>query len=300
MMATSAALLGLSWLATTAGHALPMSYAGSTTVMVDIDPHWSTISVTRALDRRNGLGVSAQYIPDLQGHNSHSNIATGPGSHAQQGNETFILVDATRLVHRWNLPNAQANLWLFAGLGIYGASGIRELITIPNPQTAARSSSTDNPTSPSPDPIPPSPRPHPHQHLATPVTSPISPTTASAAEIPAYLQFIATTPKALRFGARPGIQFDAETTRLRLEGQALLFLASGIERPVFSATAGAALTEATYTGFQPWLELQARSMPGVVDQLELTPKLRLVHNRVVLEIGYSNLGYIAGGLSYTF
>jgi hypothetical protein len=311
LLATSATLLGFTWLATTAAHALPMGYAGSTTVMVDIDPHWSTVSVTRALDRRNGLGVSAQYIPNLQDHNSHTNISAGPGSHGQQGNETFILVDATRLVRRWNLANAQANLWLFAGLGVYGASGVRELITIPNPQAAATENSADNPAPPSPNPIPPSPGPHPHQHRLTPAASPTisaSPGTsattasnaASASEIPAFLQFTATTPKAQRLGVRPGIQFDAETTRLRIEGKALLFLAAGIERPLFSATAGAALTEATYTGLQPWIELQARSMPGVVDQLELTPKLRLVHNRIVLEIGYSNLGTMVGGMSYLF
>ena len=60
------------------------------------------------------------------------------------------------------------------------------------------------------------------------------------------------------------------------------------------------MTEATYTGFQPWIELQARSMPGVIDQLELIPKLRLLHNRIVLEVGYSNLGTVMGGLGYRF
>ena len=298
LQATLTTCLGFSSLNLLPSHALPMSYAGSTTVMMDVDPHWSTISATKALDRRNGLGVSAQYIPDLQGHSSHTSTSAGPGSHAQQGNESFILVDATRLVHRWNLPNAQANLWLFAGVGVYGASGLRELITIPNPEAAANQNDT-------PTPIPPPPGPHPHQHLLKPSSSAnISSTTASnqssAADIPPFLQIIATTPSSLRLAVRPGIQFDAETTRLRFEGKALLFLASGINRPLFSATAGAALTEATYTGFQPWIELQARSMPGVVDQLELTPKLRLVHNRIVLEVGYSNLGNVVGGLSYTF
>lgn len=297
-MATVAVLLGLSSLTSDPVHALPMSYAGSTTVLVDIDPHWSTLSATKALDRRNGIGASVQYIPNLQDHNSYSSTSGGQGSHAVQGNETFILVDATRLVHRWNLPNAQANLWLFAGLGVYGASGVRELITIPNPDAAANQTVTPSPT-------PPSPGPHPHQHLLTPGASrSFSSTTAnnqsSNSAIPPFLQVTATTPSSLRFAVRPGIQFDAETTRLRFEAKALLFLASGIERPLFSATAGAALTEATYTGFQPWIELQARSMPGVVDQLELTPKLRLVHNRIVLEVGYSNLGSLVGGLSYTF
>ena len=123
---------------------------------------------------------------------------------------------------------------------------------------------------------------------------------SSNSTVPPYLQFMVETPSSLSFAVRPGIQFDAETTRLRFEAKALLFLASGIERPLFSATVGAALTEATYTGFQPWIEFQARSMPGVIDQLELIPKLRLLHNRIVLEVGYSNLGTVMGGLGYRF
>jgi hypothetical protein len=270
-------------------------------VMVDIDPHWSSLSITKALDRKNGIGASVQYIPSMQGDNSHSSTSSGEGSHAMQGNETFILVDATRLVRRWNMPNAQANLWLFAGIGVYGASGISELVTIPNPDASANQPDTPNPT---PNPTPPKP-PHPHQHLLKPVasTSLTSTTTnnqSSNSAVSPYLQFMVETPSTLRFAVRPGIQFDAETTRLRFEAKALLFLASGIERPLFSATVGAALTEATYTGFQPWIELQARSMPGVIDELELIPKLRLLHNRIVLEVGYSNLGTVMGGLGYRF
>ena len=301
LIETAAVLVSLSSLISDPVYALPMSYAGSTMVMVDIDPHWSTLSITKALGRSNGIGASVQYIPSMQGDNSHSSTSSGEGSHAMQGNETFILVDATRLVHRWNLPNAQANLWLFAGIGVYGASGISELLTVPNPDASANQPDTPNPT---PNPTPPI-RPHPHQHLLKPVaSSSLTSTTAnnqsSNSAVPPYLQFMVETPSSLRFAVRPGIQFDAETTRLRFEAKALLFLASGIERPLFSATVGAALTEATYTGFQPWIEFQARSMPGVIDQLELTPKLRLLHNRIVLEVGYSNLGTVMGGLGYRF
>ena len=301
LIETVAVLLGLSSLLSDRVYALPMSYAGSTMVMVDIDPHWSTLSITKALDRRNGIGASVQYIPSMQGDNSHSSNSSGEGSHAMQGNETFILVDATRLVRRWNMPNAQANLWLFAGIGVYGASGISELVTVPNPDASANQPDTPNPT---PNPTPPI-RPHPHQHLLKPVASTsLTSTTAnnqsSNSAVSPYLQFLVETPSSLRFAVRPGIQFDAETTRLRFEAKALLFLASGIERPLFSATVGAALTEATYTGFQPWIELQARSMPGVIDELELIPKLRLLHNRIVLEVGYSNLGTVMGGLGYRF
>ena len=233
--------------------ALPMSFAGSTTVTVDADPHWSSAWFSHAMDRRNGLGMSLQYLPANGAHASHAASADGPGSHALQGDETFTLVDATRLVHRWNLPRAQANLWLFGGVGLYHASG-----------TSASSSS------------------HQHAHSGGDSTP------------------LVGAPSALRIAARPGVQFDAETTRLRVEGKAMLFLAPGIQRPMLSATAGAALTEPNYDGVQPWLELQVRAMPGVVDQLELIPKLRLLHQRLVFDIGYSSLGSVVGGVTVTF
>jgi hypothetical protein len=41
-------------------------------------------------------------------------------------------------------------------------------------------------------------------------------------------------------------------------------------------------------------------MPGLVDQLEFIPKLRLLHQRVVLDIGYSTLGSVVGSVTTTF
>ena len=232
--------------------ALPMSYAGSTTVGVEVDPHWSSAWFSHALDRRNGLGLSLQVLPANGAHASHASSDDQAGSHAAEGAETFTLVDATRLVHRWNMPNAQANLWLFGGVGVYHASG-----------TSA-----------------PAPSHQGHVH---------------------DLDLSGTTsPEALRFAARPGLQFDAESTRLRVEGKAMVFLAPGIQRPLLSATAGAALTPPNYDGVQPWLELQVRAMPGVVDKLELIPKLRLLHQRLVFDLGYSSLGSLVGGLTVTF
>lgn len=262
-----------------------MSYAGSTTTMVDLDPHWSSFSVTTAVDTRTGLGASTQYIPNRSGHSSHASSSSGSGSHLLQGDESFLLIDSTRLLYRWNRPHAQANLWLFAGVGIYGASGTRDLITLAVP--------TD-PTAPIPIPIPPE-----HNHGGGSL-QPISPQPSPSSGGTTLVDFLSTTPSSLRIAARPGLQFDAETTRYRFEAKAMLYLAPGIERPLLSATAGAALREADYNGFQPWAEVQIRAMPGVVDQLEIIPKLRILHKHVVLDIGYSNLGSIIGGLTYTF
>jgi len=265
-----------------------MSYAGSTTLRVELDPHWSSFSMTNSLSRRTGLGPSIQYLPDRTGHGSHASTTGGNGSHLWAGNESFVLIDATQLLHRWNLPRAQANLWFFAGVGVYGASGTRDAVTIQVPDGTSTS-----PSGPIPNPSPG----HHHHGSSLPLVTPSSLSGAAGSQL---LQVVSTTPSALRIAARPGLQFDAETTRLRVEGKAMLYLAPGIERPLLSATAGAALTEPSYGGFQPWLEFEVRAMPGVVDQVELIPKLRLLHRRIVVDIGYSSLGSLVGGLTYTF
>jgi hypothetical protein len=213
--------------------ALPMSYAGSTTVGAEFDPHWSTFWFSHAIDRRQGLGFSANLL------------SAQHGTHAEQGDEAFLLLDYTKLLKRWNMQQAQANVWLFGGVGVYSATG--------------------------------SSGGHSHHGFKAPGED-----------------------SALRFAARPGIQLDVETTRLRLEGRGLLYLAPGVQQPQLSATAGVALTPARYNGVQPWMEFQVRAMPEVIDTLELIPKLRLLHKRVVLDIGYSNLGTVMGGVTYIF
>jgi hypothetical protein len=105
---------------------------------------------------------------------------------------------------------------------------------------------------------------------------------------------------ATRIAARPGLQFDIENTRLRFEAKGQLFLAEGIERSMLSATTGVGLTPPRYQGVQPWLELQVRAMPGVIDQMEIIPKLRLLHRKVVVDVGYSSLGSITGSVTTTF
>lgn len=229
----AAGLLLLASLQAPAAKTLPMSYAGSTTVGGDLDPHWSTLWFSHAIDRRQGLGLSANVLSETH------------RSHVQQGTETFLLLDYTRLVKRWNMPQAQANAWLFGGVGVYNATGS-------TPEGYHHGSHAD-----------------------------------------AY-------GPSLRFAARPGVQLDIETTRLRLEGRGLLYLASGVQQPQLSATAGVALTPTRYDGVQPWLEFQVRAMPAVIDTLELIPKLRLLHKHVVLDVGYSNLGTVVGGVTYTF
>lgn len=243
--------------------ALPMSYAGSTTVAIDVDPHWSSLWLSKAVSRRQGLGYSVTVLPANSSHGRHQNSDLSAGSHAVQGDEVFALLESTRLLHRWNLPKAQGNAWFFAGIGAYQASGTPSVLS-----TASASA-------------------HPfekhHRHAGGDGDS----ATFGA-------------PPSLRVAARPGVQLDIETTRLRLEGRALLYLAPGIQRALLSATAGAALTPPHYNRVQPWLEVQMRAMPGVTNELELIPKVRLLHQRLVFEVGYSTRGTMVGGMTYTF
>ena len=210
--------------------ALPLSYAGSTSVGADIDPVWSTLWFSHALERRHGLGLSLQMIPAGRPETGHHGSTSSTNA-----DEGFLLLDSTHLLKRWNLPRAQSNLWLFAGVGAYQSS--------PGP------SGSD---------------------------------------------------AALRLAARPGVQFDIENTRLRLEARGQWFLAAGVERPIYSATAGVGLTPPRYNGVQPWLELQVRAIPGLLEQPELIPKLRLLHQRLVLDLGYSTHGSLTGSITTTF
>jgi hypothetical protein len=217
--------------------ALPMSFKGSTTVGVELDHIWSSAWFSHAVQRQLGVGISAQLIPASSGHgdgqNAHSSSHPNQDSSGLKATESFLLVDSTHLLKRWNMNRAQSNLWLFAGVGTYQS------------WNNARVNAT-------------------------------------------------------RIAARPGLQFDIENTRLRFEAKGQLFLAQGVERSMLSATTGVGLTPPRYQGVQPWLELQVRAMPGVTDEVEIIPKLRLLHRNVVIDVGYSSLGSLTGSVTTTF
>jgi hypothetical protein len=217
--------------------ALPMSFEGSTTIGVELDHIWSSAWFSHAVQRQLGVGISAQLIPGSGGHGDgqHTHESSHPNQDSSElkSTESFLLLDSTHLLKRWNMNRAQSNLWLFAGVGTYQS------------WNNARVNAT-------------------------------------------------------RIAARPGLQFDIENTRLRFEAKGQLFLAQGVERSMLSATTGVGLTPPRYQGVQPWLELQVRAMPGVIDEVEIIPKLRLLHRKVVIDVGYSSLGSLTGSVTTTF
>lgn len=232
-IAALACQLAFPLIAANSSSALPMSYEGSTTVGIELDHIWSSAWFSHAVQRQLGIGLSAQLIP---GSSNHSSSRQGHQSHNSSdlnATESYLLLDSTHLLKRWNMNRAQSNLWLFAGVGTYQS------------WTNDRVNAT-------------------------------------------------------RIAARPGLQFDIENTRLRFEAKGQLFLAEGVERSMVSATTGIGLTPPRYQGVQPWLELQVRAMPGVINEIEVIPKLRLLHRRVVLDVGYSSLGTLTSGITTTF
>ena len=87
----------------------------------------------------------------------------------------------------------------------------------------------------------------------------------------------------------PGISADYETTRLYLQATARLYRASDVNHDFASVRTGFSFYEVDYDETQPWLIVEARRMRGLSEKLEITPMLRLIHNRYFVEFGMNNM-----------
>jgi hypothetical protein len=84
-----------------AAHGAPMGFKDSTMAMADFSPNWREAWANHAVTPRDALGIGSLFMrSDDQSRTRHLTELT-----------------YTRLVTRWNLPDAQANVWFFAGLG---------------------------------------------------------------------------------------------------------------------------------------------------------------------------------------
>jgi hypothetical protein len=63
---------------------------------------------------------------------------------------------------------------------------------------------------------------------------------------------------------------------------------------------GFSFFEAHYDEVQPWAVLEVRRMRGLSDTTEVTPMLRLIHNRYFVEAGVNNFKQIRFNFMYTF
>jgi len=81
--------------------AAPMGFEGSTMTMGDFNQNWREVGFNYALTSRDALGLThLEFRSD--DHKDKREVDT---------------LNYTRLLSRWNLTDAQSNLWLFMGLG---------------------------------------------------------------------------------------------------------------------------------------------------------------------------------------
>ena len=100
--------------------------------------------------------------------------------------------------------------------------------------------------------------------------------------------------------ASPGIQVDYETTRIYVSATARLYRAQDLNHDFASARAGFSFYEVDYDQTQPWFILEVRRMRGLTDKTEVTPMLRLIHNRYFVELGVNNASQARMNFMYIF
>jgi hypothetical protein len=208
LAACAAALLSLPALAA------PMGFKESWMAMGDVSPNWREAFANYAFTPRDAVGPSLIFM------RSDDKVKT----------RELAEVVYTRLLKRWNLPHAQANVWFVGGVGSLGGNdftGRRAMVT-------------------------------------------------------------------------PGIQVDYETQRVYASGFARLYRAEGINHDFASARLGFSFYETDYDEVQPWFVVEARRMRGLSDRTEITPMLRLVHNRYFVEAGVNNSRQLRANFMYTF
>jgi len=192
----------------------PMGFKDSWMSMGDVSPNWQEVFVNYAFTARDAAGASALAM------------------RSDDGIKSRRLTEATytRLLKRWNMPEAQANIWFLGGIGnITGNdfSGSKTLLS-------------------------------------------------------------------------PGVLVDYETTRIYVSATARLYRAEEINHDFASARAGFSFYEVDYDQTQPWFILEVRRMRGLTAKTEVTPMLRLIHNRYFFELGVNNSSQARMNFMYIF
>jgi hypothetical protein len=209
----AAALAALS-LATLPALSAPMGFKGSWMAMGDLGPNWREGFANYAFTARDAAG------PSLLSMRSDDKAKT----------RDLAEIAYTRLVARWNLPEAQANVWFIGGLGSVTGNDFAG-----------------------------------HRTMAS-----------------------------------PGVQVDYETQRIYASATARLYRAEGINHDYASTRLGFSFYETDYDEIQPWFVVEARRMRGLSDKTEITPMLRLVHNRYFVEAGVNNSRQFRFNFMHTF
>jgi len=96
-----AILIAMAFIIPLPAYAGAMGFKNSWMTMGDFSPNWQEIFVNYAFTAQDALGVS------------HTYMRSDDKSKTRNLNE----ITYTRLLKRWNMKNAQANLWLVSGIG---------------------------------------------------------------------------------------------------------------------------------------------------------------------------------------
>ena len=182
--------------------------------MGDISPNWQEVLVNYTLTARDAVGASALFM------------RSDDGTKTRQ----FTEATYTRLIRRWNMPEAQANIWFIGGIGNITGNDF-------------------------------------------------------------------SGPKTM---ASPGMQVDYETTRIYVSATTRLYRAQGLNHDFASVRTGFSFYEVDYDQTQPWFILEVRRMRGLTDKTEVTPMLRLIHNRYFVELGVNNASQARMNFMYIF
>lgn len=273
---------GLAWfaglwiVAITPALAAPLGHKGSTIVSGEVDPHWSFFTVTPALTRTTGVGPALHWMR--------------PQSH-HQGSKTD-----NHAAEKDNPSHSVAPTPVHPGHGGQTPDqGPHPGGQVPH-QSQSSSEQTSNPGT---------------QELWSLVSLTQRLHRWNGERHQANLWAGAGvgvltivhddgSPANNRLGWSPWAQADWETRRLYLAASARWFQAADIGRLMTSARAGVALTAADYNRWQPWLMVEARTMEGLQEGVEITPLLRVIHRRILVEAGVSTAGSARFNLTYTF
>jgi hypothetical protein len=98
--------------------AAPMGFQGSTMAMGDFGPNWREQYINYALTPRDAIGISATWM------RSDDHTLT------RQVDELTY----TRLLKRWNMKDAQANVWFLGGVGQLHGDGQHRAMATPGVQ----------------------------------------------------------------------------------------------------------------------------------------------------------------------
>jgi len=98
--------------------AAPMGFKDSVMAMGDFGPNWREAYANYALTARDAIGVSATWMRS----DDHALV------------REVEELTYTRLLKRWNLPHAQANLWFMGGVGTLHRDGQSRTMATPGIQ----------------------------------------------------------------------------------------------------------------------------------------------------------------------